>query len=294
MPSLKSIATATAAVLAMLTTVFIQPVSADLAYGITNNQFLVTWNTNTPGTLNSGFALSGLQANEQIVGIDFRPANNALYGIGSSNRLYQIDTATGGVTQVGSQFGLPLNGSQFGYDFNPVIDRSRIVTDTNKNYVIHPDTGGQTQVTDLFFASGDPNFGKDPNVVHIGYTNSFAGTGSTQLFGIDSGLDILVTQANSAGTLGTVGSLGLDITGVGGFDISGSSGIAYGAFLPNGSSQSSFYSVNLSTGQATLIGQIGAGLQITAFSLSAIPEPSSLIGLAGFALFGFARLRRRS
>ena len=131
------------------------------------------------------------------------------------------------------------------------------------------------------------------NIVHIGYTNSFAGTGSTQLYGIDSGLDILVTQANSAGTLGTVGSLGLDITGVGGFDISGTSGIAYGAFLANGSSQSSFYSVNLVTGQSTLIGQIGGGLQITAFSLSAVPEPSSLIGLAGFGLLGFAGRRRR-
>ncbi len=265
---------------------------ADLAYGVTNNQFLISFDTSTPGTIMSSFALQGLQVNEQIVGIDFRPADNMLYGIGSSNQLYLINPGTGAASAVGPMFPLPLNGSQFGYDFNPTIDRSRIDTDVNKNYVINPNNGVQSQVTDLFYPGSDPNAGLDPNVVHIGYTNSFDGATTTQLYGIDTGLDILVTQANSAGTLGTVGSLGIDLTGVGGFDISGLTNVAWGAFQQNGSTQSSLYTVNLATGQATLVGQIGGGLVLNAFALNSIPEPSGMALLAGLATLGFARRRR--
>ncbi len=269
--------------------------SADIAWGVTGNQFLISWNTSTPGTINSGVALSGLQINETIVGMDFRPDDNMLYGIGSTNRLYQLDLITGMATQVGPQFGVPLNGSQFGYDFNPTIDRSRIDTDTNKNYVVNPNNGSQSLATDLFYTNGDPNFGIDPNVVHIGYTNSFSGSTMSQLYGIDSGLDILVTQANSAGTLATVGSLGLDITGVGGFDIFSGANHAYGVFIPEGSSQSFLYRIDLSSGSASLVGQIGGGTTISAFAIQGVPEPSTaMFLLAGASLICLQRRRKTS
>ena len=142
---------------------------------------------------------------------------------------------------------------------------------------MNPNDGLIVQVNDLFYPEGDENSGTDPNVAHIAYTNSFDGATSTQLFGIDTQLDILVTQANSAGTLGTVGDLGLDINNVGGFDISGDSGIGYGAFQTTGKSISSFYTVDLETGLISLVGQIGGGSRITALTVQSnvIPEPAS-------------------
>lgn len=261
-------------------------------YGVTSSQFLVSWNSSAPAAMTSGVALTGLQFNEQILAIDFRPATGALLGVGSSNRLYDINRITGLATQIGAVFSIPLNGSQFGYDFNPTIDRSRVDTDVNRNYVVHPDTAGITQATDLFFAAGDVNAGIDPNVVHIAYTNSFPGATLTQLYGIDTNLDVLVTQANSAGTLGTVGGLGINVNGIGGFDISGATGIAYASLIPEGSSQSSFYRLNLATGQATLVGQIGAGNFITALTVNAVPEPAGLV-VSGLLAAGLGISRRR-
>ena len=264
----------------------------ELVFGVTENQFLVTWDSSAPTNLLSGVAISGLQQNEQILGIDIRPFDNQIFAVGSSNRLYTLGT-NGVATQVGPVFSVPLDGSSFGFDFNPTIDRSRIDTNTNNNYVVNPNDGLITQVTDVFYPNGDPNFGVDPNVVHLAYTNNFDGAVTSQLYGIDSGLNILVTQANSAGTLGTVGSLGIDITEVGGFDISGATGTAYAALQLSNSAISQFYTIDLSTGQATLIGQIAGGTRITALTVQGqvIPEPTSALAIAG--LFAAAVFRRR-
>ena len=271
----------------------LQNAAADeTVWAVTDDQFLISWDSTSPNDLTFGTAISGLQINEQILGIDFRPDDGQIFAVGSSNRLYTIGM-DGSATQVGPSFNIPLDGSAFGYDFNPTIDRSRIDTNTNNNYVVNPNDGLITQVNDVFYSIGDANEGVDPNIAHIAYTNSFPGALSTQLYAIDVGLDTLVTQANSAGTLGTVGSLGLDINEIGGFDISGTSGWAYGAFQTTSKSTSHFYTLDLTTGSAKLLGEIGGGTTITALTVqsSAIPEPST------FAVFsmavGFAISRRR-
>lgn len=261
--------------------------SAEIVYGVTNEQTLISFSSNSPASIVSGVAISGLQANEQIRGIDFRPANGQLYALGSFNRLYNIDTVTGAATQIGSPFANALNGSSFGFDFNPVIDRIRVVSDADQNIVLNPNDGTSTLVTPLFYAPGDANEGVNPNVVASAYTNSVAGAMSTQLYGIDTGLDILVTQANSAGTLGTVGSLGTDLTDLAGFDIS-SSGAAFAAVQDITLGRTTFWSINLMTGQASMIGEIGGGALVT--SIAVVPAP----GAAGIlAIAGVAGARRR-
>jgi hypothetical protein len=273
------------------------PASAELIYGVASlgvAQNLYSWDSATPLNIVNAPFITGLQNNESILGIDFRPANGQLYALGSSSRLYTLNTATGAATQVGAPFSTSLNGSAFGFDFNPQIDRIRVVSETNQNLVIDPNTGAvATVATPLFYAAGDPNAGTDPNVVDSAYDNNVAGGTPTQLYGIDTFLNILVRQANSAGTLDTVGPLGaaIDPGAAGAFDVSGS-GVAYAALLPQGGSASSFYTINLATGAATLVGLVDGGVVITAMSATPIPEPGT-IALAACGLVGCMLLRRR-
>lgn len=275
-----------------------QNASAELIYAVANQGIatnLISFDSSSPSNLLSGTNITGLQANETLVAIDFRPATGQLYGLGSSSRLYTINTGTGAATGVGGQFSTLLNGFSFGFDFNPNIDRIRVVSEVNQNLVLNPITGAvQLVATNLAYVAADPNFGIDPNVVDSAYTNNVPNAASTQLYGIDTGRDILVTQANNAGTLGTVGLLGIDASAAGGFDISGTSGIAYAALLTSGSSQSSLYTINLATGLAVPLGVIDGGIVVSAMTVApAIPEPATL-GLVATSLLGLAAMRRRS
>ncbi len=262
---------------------------AGTVYGITESQTLVTWDTSSPGTIQGGIAISGLMNNEQIRGIDFRPATGELYALGSFSNLYTVNVSTGQATNVGGgQFSPGMNGSTFGFDFNPTIDRIRVVSDADQNLVLNPNTGSSTQVTSLFYGPGDVNEGMEPNVVGSAYTNSFPGATTSQLYGIDTGLDVLVRQANSAGTLETVGSLGVDLTDVAGFDIDGSSNIAYATVQDATLARSTFWTIDLNTGEASFVGEIGGGAFIT--SMAVVPTPGA-VGLIG--LVGIAGLRRR-
>ncbi|MFZ4574512.1 MAG: DUF4394 domain-containing protein [Phycisphaerales bacterium] len=260
---------------------------AEIVYGVTQQQRLVTWDSANPGAILTGRSIMGLQVNEDVLGIDLRPATGELFALGSFNRLYTINPANGQATQVGGVFSTPLNGSNFGFDFNPVIDRIRVVSNANNNYVLNPNTGGITVATSLFFGAGDANNGLDPNVVHSAYTNSFAGATSTQLYGLDTGRDILVTQANSAGTLGTVGPVGTDLTELGGFDISGATGTAYATIRDNTIVRSTFWTINLQTGAGTMVGEVGGGEIITAMTV--VPAP----GVGLLAACGSLMLTRR-
>lgn len=258
--------------------------SAELMYGVTDTQTLITIDSTTPGTIESGSAISGLQPNEIVRGIDFRPATGQLFALGSFSNLYTIDTDTGAATQVGGTFPTALDGASFGFDFNPTIDRIRVTSDADQNLVLNPNTGDlQLVATPLAYGGGDANEGTDPDVVGSAYTNSFAGATMTQLYGIDASLDILVTQANNDGTLGTVGALGVDITDQAGFDISGDTGIAYVSVTNMTLSESTLWTVDLATGEASLVGQFGGGSQVNSIAVIPAPAGAALLGLPALA-----------
>lgn len=263
----------------------------DVVYAVTSNQTLISFNANQPSTILSGVAISGLAQNERIHGIDFRPATGELYALGSFSNLYRLNLNTGMVSQVGAgSFAPALNGSSFGFDFNPTIDRIRVVSEADQNLVLNPNDGSATQVTPLFYAAGDPNAGVNPNVVGSAYTNNFLGATTSQLFGVDTNLDMLVKQANSAGTLETVGGLGFDVNDTLSFDISGATGIAYMTIQDTLLSRSTFWTVNLNTGQAMMVGEIGGGSLIT--GMAVIPSPAAASVLLGAGLLGANRRRR--
>jgi 3D (Asp-Asp-Asp) domain-containing protein len=212
--------------------------------------------------------VTGLEYGESLVGIDFRPATGELFGVGSFDRLYKIDVTTGYATQVGNEFVLDLDGDYFGFDFNPTVDRIRLVSDAGQNLRINPDTGAIVDADILTAgvqADGNLN-GATTSIVASAYTNNFAGATSTILYGIDADTDQLFIQnPPNAGTQNLVGSLGVDIAPDAGFDIVTMNGVDMG-FVTSGSS---FYSINLNTGAASLLGTI--------------QDVNQPIGLIGFA-----------
>ena len=242
--------------------------AGELFYGVDAQNRIVTFNGDTPSSI-ARVAFTGLPAGEQIVGLDVRPANKQVVALGSTSRLYRIDVATGAATAIGTApFVPPLAGSSFGFDFNPTVDRIRVTSDARQNLRLHPDTGATAAVDGpLTYAAGDTGAASAPRIVGSAYTNSVAGATTTQLFDLDAGRDSLVLQnPPNAGTLVTVGALGIDIGDNAGFDISAVDGVAYASAQVGRSSSSQLYRISLSTGAATLVGRIGGGSPLRALA----------------------------
>lgn len=229
-------------------------------YAMTSKNRLIQFDSNDPDDIISKRRVTGLQRNERLLGIDFRPANGALYGLGSSSRLYVIDVNTGAATPVGSgPFSPALQGKVFGFDFNPTVDRIRVVSNTGQNLRLNPIDGTVAAVdAALVYAATDANAGRTPSVAGAAYTNpdNDPATGTT-LYDIDTRLDILVIQnPPNNGVLNTVGSLRRNAERLLGFDIA-ASGVAYAAWAEDDDDDDNrLVSIDLTTGRATKLGEI--------------------------------------
>ncbi|MEO5575127.1 MAG: DUF4394 domain-containing protein [Gaiellaceae bacterium] len=256
--------------------------AAELLYGVDTQNRLVAFTSQAPTAVRR-IAFTGLPAGEQIVGLDVRPANKQLIALGSTSRLYRIDIATGAATAIGTTpFVPPLAGTSFGFDFNPTVDRIRVTSDTRQNLRLNPDTGANAAVDGtLTYAVGDAGAAATPRVVASAYTNSVAGATTTQLFNLEAGRDALVLQnPPNNGTLVTVGSLGVDVGDNTGFDISSVDGVAYAAIQVGQTTSSQLYTVNLTTGAATLVGRIGGRVPLRALAgLGNAPADGTAPGL---------------
>lgn len=154
------------------------------AYALTSDNKLLPFDPTLPSEASTADALniSGLNANETILGIDFRPKDGKLYGITSAARLVTINTTTGAAT-IGKSLGLNLpTSAAYNVDFNPFADRLRVISTTGLNLRIDVDMG----ITNIdgMLNTADPQL----NGFKIGasaYTNNFSGTAGTQLFNID-------------------------------------------------------------------------------------------------------------
>ena len=95
--------------------------SAGPIYGLTTDNRLLTFDTDSPGTAN-GVPITGLAAGESLLGIDFRPATAQLFGVGSAGGLYAVDVFTGAASRA-STLDTGTVGRAFGVDFNPTVPR---------------------------------------------------------------------------------------------------------------------------------------------------------------------------
>ena len=128
-----------------------------------------------------------MNGSETLVGIDFRPNNGMLYGLGvnaaaDTATLYLISQRTGFATPVGTvgQVALTTDGVTavdlpdpatvgWSFDFNPAADRVRVTTGSGLNFRINPNTGAAVD--------GDNGGGVTTGVNPDGSINSLGVTG---------------------------------------------------------------------------------------------------------------------
>src|SRR5262252_796098 len=258
---------------------------ADFVVALAANNQLLQFSASAPSAIISATTVTGLKAGDSLAGIDYRPATGQLYALavnGASGRLYTINMLNGAATPVGTGFMMPQSagtaaGKDYGFDFNPTVDRIRVVADSRDNFRLHPDTGA--------VAGADLGLSEGAVITGAAYDRNFAGSKVTTLYAIDTNSDQLVTiggidsaPSPNGGVVRPVGPLGVNAANDVGFDISvGPEGAAYASLTVNG--KPGFYTIDLKTGAATLVGIIGNGgvaIKDIAAAPAGAPLPTSL------------------
>jgi hypothetical protein len=252
------------------------PAMGATLYGLTaGGTFLIRFDSATPGTITDAAALTGLQAGERIVGIDFRPRTGQLFGVGivegatDTVRAYVIDPTSGAASLVpGSTSFTVTHGTQYGIAFNPTVDRLRVVNNADENFRVNPNNGARadtpTNDTDLNPAGNA--------VLGVAYDRSFdtglAVANRTTAYGISRANSSLVTigginqsPSPNGGAIMNSQALGLTLSAASdiGFDIDVDSNTAFAALTNNANGLNGLYTINLGTGAATLVGSIANG-----------------------------------
>lgn len=253
------------------------PPAKETVVAVTTQHQLIRFNAGQPRKLLSSVALSGLPAQERIVGLDYRVARGELFALGRSGQLYRIDLATASAMPVGTPMTVALRGERFGFDFNPTVDRIRVVSDAAQNLRLHPETGAVVDAdprtdgvqTDgaLAYDAADVNAGRAPALVAAAYTYNQDNDKITTNYAIDARHGTLVTQGSREGTqpvispntgrLFTVGALGTGAFERADFDISDVKNTAYAALTPTEGHATVLYRIDLASGAASRIGRIG-------------------------------------
>jgi len=179
------------------------------------------------------------------------------------------------------------------------VDRIRVVNNlasdgaggNANNFRLNPNDGVLAGIDPDLDFTGLPGGNANAPSTAVAYANSFAGAATTTLFGIVTGGDRLVTHGGAAPgfpTLQNVGLLGVDTSNNVGFDIQTQTSLNNIGFaaLQTGA-ESEFYTINLTTGAATLVGDIANATVVR--DIAVVPEI-----LPGTTLFGVDTLKNLS
>lgn len=248
-------------------------------YALAGGVMLDKYSTSSPEAILNSASITGLQADEKIMAIDFRPATGQLYGLGSTSRIYVINPESGAARAINqTPFAPAIKGMVAGFDFNPTVDRIRVVTDEGQNLRLNPETGLVAAV-DL-----DINGAQGAMLAGAAYTTNVAGATTTTLYDIDPVTDKLYKQLPpNYGTLVEVGDLGLKLEGEGGFDISAQQDMALGLFEIN--KKSTLFTVDLMTGNTVILAKYSKELMYTGIAIPTQPVAYAITSGNTFMIF---------
>jgi len=282
---------------------------------VLSNNTLIPIDTAFPTLPQATVPVTGLSAGENLVGIAVRPQNGHLYGLTYENQtefhLYDIDYRTGAATPltagpVSLTVALPgaitvggtppSLGSAFGFSFDPTTDQARVVSDAGYNFRIDPNTG---QIVNGSATAPGPNpdamlNGGSDKADGTAFTNAVPNASVTTEYTLDASSDKLFVQnPPSAGTLTnplpvTLNGSPLAFADAAGFAIPPGVAVSAAAAVAKGTGlaaltvagQTGLYGLNLSTGQAALIGLVGAGTTPTQ-GLAVLPAAAGEVPLIG-------------
>ena len=194
-------------------------------------------------TISRTVPVSGLAAGDKLRGIDFRPSTGHIYGIGlPSMRVYRLNPVNGAAAAITGP--LPASGADADVEVSATSDVLRVVTSDRDNLRVDPDTGAVVGVqTDL---GGD--------VKAIAHTNAVDSATFTTLYGLVANSLVRIGglagfPSANAGSVTTLGPLGLTVAPGAGLDVSGATGKAY--TLVTSAAATSLATVDLDSGAAT-------------------------------------------
>jgi hypothetical protein len=227
---------------------------------VTSTGRLVTFDRADPA-LDTAITITGMQSGETVLGIDIRAGGSTpgqLYALGSTGRVYTVDTTSGVATQK-SQLAADssdtsdpftaLSGTEYGVDFDDASDRLRVVSDNGQNLRIDVDSGAT--ITDAALQPARPR-----RINGAAYTNAFAAACRSTAYFIDSTTDELLTSSDAnGGALTAVGPLGVDASAVSDFEMATAAdgtNTGYAVLVVGGAATS--YEINLGNGTAASAG----------------------------------------
>jgi hypothetical protein len=240
---------------------------------------VVTFDSASPNVIAADHPITGLAGGENLRGIDYW--QGTVYALGSAGNLYKLDYNTGAATRVGVGLGIALNGASYGVE-NDALG-FRIVSEL-----------GQHLLVDRVSGLATPGAAVGPAGTFLSALAFQSSSGT--LFAIDSLANTFGRFNPITGLYAPVGPVGFDVARNNGFDISDATGIAY---LVSGATssdvQANLYRVNLATGAAILMGQVGQpGDNTLLRGLTVVPEPgTATLLIGGFSLLALALRRRK-
>jgi Domain of unknown function (DUF4394) len=254
---------------------------------------LVRFKRDSPGTLELNVPITGLQPDETIAAIDFRPATGECYALGNipslkvavpmpQARLYRLNLTTGAATMVGSgPFSTTIGDfGTMGFDFNPLTDRITVTNEAGENLLLHPDTGAAASQTRIAFADGTAG---SVRLLETAYSNNFPGTPSTRLYGFSNSGQVEI-GGSGPGPNPTNGqailrhAFQLDSGDITGFDIADDGMPLFSGFGSGSGSanyKSTLFQYDLTSGLITSRGLIGNGIAYVS-ALAAAPARITL------------------
>ncbi|MDO9380964.1 MAG: DUF4394 domain-containing protein [Nocardioidaceae bacterium] len=202
-------------------------------------------------------AIRGLSSGDRVVGIDYRPAVDKLWGVAltpaKTLKVFKISAATGrtysrSFLRDADGDKITSGASSYGVDFNPTVDRMRIVSSSGENYRVNVATGETTVDGRLKLAAGSGT----PRVVSAAYANSIKGATETALYDLEITSNRIHTQAPpNDGTLNAGARLARDIRATTAFDIATVGGRDTALVSNTSRGQTKIYRVNLDRGTVT-------------------------------------------
>lgn len=224
--------------------------SAAPIVGLVGDKTLVMFDTENP-TVSKRMDVTGV---DSLVGIDLRPSNQTLVGVTPDNVVVWIDMETGEATVMSEMdTPLPMTDRPVIVDFNPKADKLRYMTGTT-NHRVDVDTGAVTVDGSLAFEGNDMHAGEAPDIVAAAYANSYGRPDTTAMYDIDATIVALIQQTSpNDGTLAAIGKLGIEDADWYAFDIQTTPMGENTGYLV---ADDVLYSVDLESGEATVVGEI--------------------------------------